>query len=416
MFNICLNMDLIINIFGELMPHSRVADSTIKGFIYQYNKTILEILNSTNETIHIEGIVEDVDVYDVNNSIRAIQCKYHEYAKSFNLSLIYKPIILMIKTFIERPNDELTFVLFIHIPSEEQRDRELSIEEVDQILCTQTEKLKKIIDELDLDNFNKQKFVDHLIIRFGKSIEDLESEIKAKIEGLEKFRSYDVDGLIYPNLIAEIQRISTIKHHDSRKLTQQEFFKFLIKQSKAVINKWTLMTKSRKALLKQLRNDFRVEMNSNSPLRCFIFQGFNVDEIDNIINFINIYVEKYLKKPSHKPATFIFDLEEGKFQNLVSQLYDHGIYVNDGIVGGIWKYNEFYKDCKIRRRPRSEIQADFHIRAQTIKQKDFSIRNDFFHQKKTFGFIEADINFGQEAIIINEFKEIEYLFNFRGEI
>ena len=43
MFNICLNMDLIINIFGELMPHSRVADSTIKGFIYQYNKTILEI-------------------------------------------------------------------------------------------------------------------------------------------------------------------------------------------------------------------------------------------------------------------------------------------------------------------------------------------------------------------------------------
>ena len=152
MFNICLNMDLIINIFGELMPHSRVADSTIKGFIYQYNKTILEILNSTNETIHIEGIVEDVDVYDVNNSIRAIQCKYHESAKSFNLSLIYKPIILMIKTFIERPNDELTFVLFIHIPSEEQRDRELSIEEVDQILCTQTEKLKKIIDELDLDN------------------------------------------------------------------------------------------------------------------------------------------------------------------------------------------------------------------------------------------------------------------------
>ena len=134
------------------------------------------------------------------------------------------------------------------------------------------------------------------------------------------------------------------------------------------------------------------------------------------INFINIYVEKYLKKPSHKPATFIFDIEEEKFQNLVSQLYDHGIYVNDGIVGGIWKYNEFYKDCKIRRRPRSEIQADFHIRAQTIKQKDFSIRNDFFHQKKTFGFIEADINFGQEAIIINEFKEIEYLFNFRGEI
>ena len=77
------------------MPSSRVADSTIKGFIYQFNKTILEILDSSTGTIHVEGIVEDVDVYDANNSIRAIQCKYHESAKSFTLSLIYKPIILI---------------------------------------------------------------------------------------------------------------------------------------------------------------------------------------------------------------------------------------------------------------------------------------------------------------------------------
>jgi hypothetical protein len=46
-----------------------------------------------------------------------------------------------------------------------------------------------------------------------------------KIEGLENL-GYDVDGLIYPNLIAEIQRISSIKHHDSRKVTQQEFLNF----------------------------------------------------------------------------------------------------------------------------------------------------------------------------------------------
>ena len=100
------------------MPNSRVADSTIKGFIYQFNKTILEILDSPTATIHVEGIVEDVDIYEANNSIRAIQCKYHESATTFNLSLIYKPIILMIKTFLEPPNDELSFVLFIYIPRE----------------------------------------------------------------------------------------------------------------------------------------------------------------------------------------------------------------------------------------------------------------------------------------------------------
>ncbi|MDQ9022297.1 hypothetical protein RFI02_14410 [Acinetobacter sichuanensis] len=398
------------------MSHSRVADSTIKGFIYQFNKTILEILDSPAATIHVEGIVEDVDVYEADNSITAIQCKYHESAKSFTLSLIYKPIILMIKTFIGRPNDELSFVLFIHIPSEEQRDRGLSIEEVDQILCTQTEKLKKIIDELDLDNFDKQKFVDHLIIRFGKSIEDLEEEIKTKIEGLDRFKAFDVDGLIYPNLLSEIQRISTVKDHTARMVTKQEIFSFLDKQSKSVINKWTLMTKSRKALLKQLRNDFRTQMNPNSLSRCFIFQGFNSDEIGRVIHFINSYVGKYLKKPSHKPASFIFDIDEEKFKELVSLLYDQEIEVNDGMVGGIWKDNKFYKDCKIRRKPRNEITADFHVRAQTTKQKGFEIRNNFFDQKKIFGFVEAEMKFSPDTIVINNFDEVEYLFNFRTEI
>lgn len=398
------------------MPNSRVADSTIKGFIYQFNKTILEILGSPTATIHVEGIVEDVDIYEANNSIRAIQCKYHESATTFNLSLIYKPIILMIKTFLERPNDELSFVLFIYIPSEGQGDRKLSIEEVDEILCTQTQKLRKIIDELNLESFDKQKFVDQLIIHFGRSIDDLEDEIKTKIERLEKFRSYDVDGLLYPNLITEIQRISTVKDHDSRKVTQQEIFNFLIKQSKAVINKWTLMTKSRKALLRQLKNDFRVEMNCNSPSRCFIFEGFNMVETQQIAQFINVYVDKYFKKRIHKPASFIFDLSEDKFKELVRLLDDLKIVVNDGMVGGVWRSSRFYKDCSIYKKSRSKILPEFHIRAQTIKIENFELEKSFFHQTKVFGYLDNEIDLKPETILINEFKEIEYLFNFRGEI
>ena len=398
------------------MPHSRVADSTIKGFIYQFNKTILEIIDSTTQTVHVEGIVEDVDIYEADNSIKAIQCKYHESANSFTLGLIYKPIILMIKTFLERSNDDISFILFIYVPNEEQKDQKLSIEEIDQILCTENQKLKKIIDELDLERFDKQKFVNQLIIHFGRSIEDLEDEIKTKIEELARFRNYDIEGLIYPNLIAEIQRISTIKDHDSRKVTKQEIFNYLDKQSKAVINKWTLMTKSRKILLKKLRDDFRTQMNPNSLSRCFIFQGFNEEEISRIIHFINSYVGKYLKKPSHKPASFIFDIEGDKFNELVSLLYDQEIEVNDGMVGGIWKDNRFYKDCKIRRKPRNEISADFHVRAQTTKQKGFEIRKDFFDQMKIFGFVEAEIKFCPDTILINNFDEVEYLFNFRGEI
>ncbi len=39
----------------------RIADSTIKGFMYQFNLSLNEILKSTNEIVKIEGIIEDID-------------------------------------------------------------------------------------------------------------------------------------------------------------------------------------------------------------------------------------------------------------------------------------------------------------------------------------------------------------------
>lgn len=76
----------------------------------------------------------------------------------------------------------------------------------------------------------------------------------------------------------------------------------------------------------------------------------------------------------------------------------------------------FIKPCLIRKKSRSTITPDFHIRAQTIKQESFEIRKDFFHQSKVFGLVDSEINFTSETILISEFKDIEYLFSFRNEV
>lgn len=39
----------------------RIADATIKGFMYQFNLSLNEILKSADEVIKIEGIIEDID-------------------------------------------------------------------------------------------------------------------------------------------------------------------------------------------------------------------------------------------------------------------------------------------------------------------------------------------------------------------
>ena len=75
---------------------NREATDTITGYFYQFDKTILELLNQDDENISvcIEGI-EDIDVVTAGET-SAIQCKY--YAKTeYNHSVIKKPIILMLK-------------------------------------------------------------------------------------------------------------------------------------------------------------------------------------------------------------------------------------------------------------------------------------------------------------------------------
>lgn len=75
---------------GELM--GRIADSTIKGFMYQFNLSLNEILKSINEVVKIEGIIEDIDRFNEEN-ITAIQCKYHEEVEIFHWSKVSKPIL-----------------------------------------------------------------------------------------------------------------------------------------------------------------------------------------------------------------------------------------------------------------------------------------------------------------------------------
>lgn len=41
----------------------RQANSTIKGYLYQFNKSIFEILSADDEaSITLEGVIEDIDI------------------------------------------------------------------------------------------------------------------------------------------------------------------------------------------------------------------------------------------------------------------------------------------------------------------------------------------------------------------
>ncbi|MES5896650.1 DUF87 domain-containing protein [Bacillus cereus group sp. RP43] len=100
------------------MERKRSAESTIAGYLYQFDKTIIELLSqeSDDSLIGVEGI-EDIDVEDLNNINNvSIQVKY--YAKSiYKTSEIKEPIQEMFNHFKnDLKNDRITreYYLYAH--------------------------------------------------------------------------------------------------------------------------------------------------------------------------------------------------------------------------------------------------------------------------------------------------------------
>ena len=105
----------------------RQADSTIKGYLYQFNKSIYEILLLEDEaSITLEGAIEDIDVLSPT-SLTTIQCKYHE-DKKYQISSVAVPILEMLCNFCETSylGKDVKYILYAYY-SENTNEIKVSI-------------------------------------------------------------------------------------------------------------------------------------------------------------------------------------------------------------------------------------------------------------------------------------------------
>lgn len=154
----------------------RIADSTIKGFMYQFNLSLNEILKSTNEIVRIEGIIEDIDRINEEN-ITAIQCKYHEEVEKFQWSKVSKPILQMLKTYTNSDGNKISFILYAFFPSEQLGEKTVSKNEINEMLNTKN--IEYICD-----------YIAHIKKIENPEIKNLVSKERKTKEEKEKIRQY----------------------------------------------------------------------------------------------------------------------------------------------------------------------------------------------------------------------------------
>ena len=432
----------------------READSTIKGFMYQFNLSLNEILKSDSESIMLEGIIEDIDKISLSG-VTAIQCKYHESVDAFNWSKVYKPILQMLKTYTEISVSNIKFVLHAFFPGKELEKRTVSIEVIEEMLKTKNEDyicdyiafIKKpkdeevaaLIQKTRKSQEDKKKIVEYynsnelepscdiaefvsnrFTFRIGKSYDELEKE---NIELLEQvgFKKKDIEDIVYPNAIQKIAALSMLKDDAERKITKEELITELKALKKTTISRWTKELANYKNLLLNRRKQLSAILNHNYRKRCLVFNPMDIENFDDeIVVFIKDFVDMYCTKTKlHIPAVLcILGYNKEKIDTLVGRLFQKEIEVETGYRGSFFYVEAFNRKPLIdmkkdRMEFRIKICGDLHDSIDAInnnKPDDIFQFTDHLPENLS----TQDVN--MEILDAQNFQQIEYLLKMRDEV
>lgn len=380
----------------------RQADSTIKGYIYQFNKSILEILMSSGtDIITLEGIIEDIDIKSVS-SYTTIQCKYHE-DKIYTISDVTVPILEMLCTFSEdcTLGRNVNYILFAHYKDNVQS---ISKEDfVDHLNTTQSKEILvkyfpyiyKIIDQdiLKLTNkpkkseADKQKIQDYF--KTSRTLLPMQVDLnkfwtmftyisavqfdilkQQVINELKKITD-DITAteLFYPNAFSRVAELSSKSSPVDRSITKEKFLKWLSSNKSILVTRWAIEALETKEILKLKRNHLLSLFSGNAELRAFIFTSqFIKDNTNEIITFIEQYIGKYFKKPKlQKPPIFILDCQNQQiYRDVIISLHRYQIYVNTGMVAGVFLDDSFVSNTDCPSDYKCKITYKDSINAETL--------------------------------------------------
>jgi len=393
---------------------SIAADYTIKGFLYQFNKTLLELLKSSQDTeVTVEGIIEDIDLVSPSTTT-AIQCKYHEASDKFTLSTIYKPLLQMMQHFQLNPTAEINYVLFAHFPNEQwTTTKNLSKAELEHALSSTSKDLTRytlsLKGKIDLDAFRKR-----FHIEFGPPFDALTQDV---CHWLEKsgIAESDIDTLAYPNAIQTIAGLSIRHDPQERKTTKSKLIDHLKSVKKTAISRWTLALKTRKQLLDARRKQLKPNLNKNSRLRYFLVHAGSLEDFDSdIVKFVSDYLDKYHFKPAHiSTPLFCFMTTESTFRDVQFRLHQKGIASTDGYVGSHFDPVLLFRKPMTSTAANRELQREFSLRVlhwesnggiiNKVKTDDVFVLGTCDHSK-----VETlDVNV--EVLAAHSLKEIRYM-------
>ncbi|MGE6391340.1 DUF4297 family anti-phage-associated protein [Psychrobacter pacificensis] len=319
----------------------RSAIHTIKGYFYQFDYTIFQILSQENPSniLTVEEI-EDLDIEE-GGEITAIQCKYYENTE-YNHSVISKPIRLMFDDFINRKRNnsrKIKYKLYGHYKS--GQDKLIQTIDLDLLKSAFLTYRK---GEVEHKHYEKLQATDNELEEFISILDidvyatEYSSQLEIIFENMERIfncERFEAENYYYNNALNEIKNLSIQSNVNDRKVSKSDFLRNINKKE-IIFNKWFVEIKGKNQHLKNLKKNIFSALNVESFNRFFLLEvDINSYDRADLIELILLISKKYSKLTKRTPdrfCPFIFikNIEEKEIIEIKKYLTSAGRKFIDG--------------------------------------------------------------------------------------
>ena len=324
----------------------RSAHATIKGYFYQFDKTILEILEATapNSSVVVEGI-EDIDLTDGTDA-SLIQCKYYEGTEYVH-SVIKDAVIHMLRHFGSsgcQASQSLRYRVYGHYKSgQEKLPARLELAFVKKHFLSYKEKgvSHEVHNELGIDDTQLGSFLSLLDVDVrAPSYDDQQRRVRALLTGaLPGCNSEDAEAFHYPRAINAIQNLAIQADPALRTISRTAFIAAVDKKD-TVFSRWLLEKFGSHHYAKSLRRKHFAFPGTRIPKANRIFcldmsDGLDVARTVEMLRAIGTRFsnKEHARTPDSDrfcPYVLLRGISDGETASLKNALYQSGAHVEDG--------------------------------------------------------------------------------------
>lgn len=296
----------------------------IKGFLYQFDKTILEILSNPNKQIFIEHI------QDINYDDYVIQVKHKESA-NFTYSKIKAPVIQLLQIY----KKDNTKKLCLHCYFKDKKPEKYIITAVDELdnILKYKDKEKNESINLEFSNELKHSFISNFVINFSDDYEGQFLKVIDKIK--ESFEiSHENEALLCHSIIrAKLLNLALKENPSDRSITKSELDTYIKTTKDHIFYSHYRTYLGRDKYIKFMKSQYFIHKSAN--INCFerlFIIDFNEYANLTVLNRIVSNISNKYFKLNKSPAPYIClrGADRETINELKRELLDDNIVFADG--------------------------------------------------------------------------------------